>query len=85
MAGELAEQEEIPMEHHAPETAEELEPEKHTHIAQADGSPDAEDDPLDVELEDDADDTQPETAVVSQAEDEVAGEAIEETGHGSES
>lgn len=55
MAGELAEQEEIPMEHHAPETAEELEPEKHTHIAQADGSPDAEDDPLDDELSDEAD------------------------------
>jgi len=58
MAGELAEQEEIPMEHHAPETAEELEPEKHTHIAQADGSPDAEDDPLDDELSDEADDDQ---------------------------
>jgi segregation and condensation protein B len=85
MAGELAEQEEIPMEHHAPETAEELEPEKHTHLAQADGSPDAEDDPLDVELEDDADDTQPEAPAVSQVEDEAHGEAVEETGHGSES
>lgn len=52
MAGELAEQEEIPMEHHAPETADELEPEKNVHLPQADGSPDAEDDPLDAELED---------------------------------
>jgi len=58
MAGELAEQEEIPMdsadtvEHHAPETAEELQAGKHTHIAQADGSPDGEDNPLDVALED---------------------------------
>ena len=33
MAGELAEQEEIPMEHHAPETAEDLQAEKHTHLA----------------------------------------------------
>jgi segregation and condensation protein B len=52
MAGELAEQEEIPMEHstaehHAPETPEELEPERHTHLPQADGSPDPVDDPLD--------------------------------------
>ena len=54
MAGELAEQEEIPMEHHAPETAEELEPEKNVHLPQADGSPDAEDDPLDAELEDES-------------------------------
>ncbi len=62
MAGELAEQEEIPMEHHAPETADELEPEKHTHLAQADGSPDAEDDPLDVELEDEPDDNEAKVA-----------------------
>ncbi|MEG9435580.1 SMC-Scp complex subunit ScpB [Edaphobacter sp. HDX4] len=52
MAGELAEQEEIPMEHstaehHAPETPAELEPERHTHLPQADGSPDPVDDPLD--------------------------------------
>lgn len=61
MAGELAEQEEIPMEagapeqaeHHAPESAEELEPERHTHLAQADGSPDPVDDPLDDELPED--------------------------------
>jgi segregation and condensation protein B len=85
MAGELAEQEEIPMEHHAPETAEELEPEKHTHIAQADGSPDTEDDPLDEELEDDTDEAQPEAAAVSQVEDEAPGDAADETGHGSES
>ena len=74
MAGELAEQEEIPMEHHAPETAEELEPEKHTHIAQADGSPDVEDDPLDVELEDEASDAQPEVTDASPNEAEAAAE-----------
>jgi segregation and condensation protein B len=65
MAGELAEQEEIPMEahpsvsaaqgeeeepHHAPETPDELEPERHTHLPQADGSPDSADDPLDDEF-----------------------------------
>ena len=72
MAGELAEQEEIPMEeavaelaaqtpegsqahpgHHAPETADELEAQRHTHLAQADGSPDPVDDPLDDQLPDD--------------------------------
>jgi segregation and condensation protein B len=57
MAGELAEQEEIPMEaapeHHAPESPEELEPERHTHLPQADGSPDPVDDPLDDQLPDD--------------------------------
>jgi segregation and condensation protein B len=71
MAGELAEQEEIPMEspapeseaqehsgeetpeHHAPETPGEMEPERHTHLPQADGSPDAVDDPLDDQLPDD--------------------------------
>jgi segregation and condensation protein B len=37
MAGELAEQEEIPMEHHAPETSNDLEPEKHRTEPQADG------------------------------------------------
>jgi segregation and condensation protein B len=56
MAGELAEQEEIPMEqaaeHHAPETTEELQAERHTHLPQADGSPDPVDDPLDDELPD---------------------------------
>jgi segregation and condensation protein B len=54
MAGELAEQEEIPMEQereHTPaETADELQPERHTHLPQADGSPDPVDDPLDDEL-----------------------------------
>jgi segregation and condensation protein B len=60
MAGELAEQEEIPMEadsqnppHHAPETPGELEPERHTHLPQADGSPDPVDDPLDDQLPED--------------------------------
>lgn len=56
MAGELNEQEEIPMEtpeeHDAPETAAELEPERHTHLPQADGSPDPVDDPLDDQLPD---------------------------------
>jgi segregation and condensation protein B len=56
MAGELAEQEEIPMEqaqeHHAPETADELQAERHTHLPQADGSPDPVDDPLDDQLPD---------------------------------
>ena len=62
-AGELAEQEEIPMEHHephgdeayphhAPESSSDLEPERHTHIPQADGSPDTADDPMDVTVED---------------------------------
>jgi segregation and condensation protein B len=37
MAGELAEQEEIPMEHHAPETASDLEREKNQTDPQADG------------------------------------------------
>jgi segregation and condensation protein B len=37
MAGELAEQEEIPMEHHAPETSNDLEPEKYGTEPQADG------------------------------------------------
>ena len=63
MAGELADnepiQEEMQMsgqehqsdgtapEHHAPETADALEPERHTHATQADGSPDTSDNPLD--------------------------------------
>jgi segregation and condensation protein B len=63
MAGELADaepvQEEMQMsgqehqsdgtapEHYAPETADDLEPERHTHAAQADGSPDTSDNPLD--------------------------------------
>ncbi|WP_263367642.1 SMC-Scp complex subunit ScpB [Edaphobacter bradus] len=58
MASELAEQEEIPLDeatpvHHAPETPEELQPERHTHLPQADGSPDPVDDPLDDQLPDD--------------------------------
>jgi segregation and condensation protein B len=40
MAGELAEQEEIPMEHHAPETPDEVEPEKDQTEPQADGDSD---------------------------------------------
>ncbi|CAN5514517.1 hypothetical protein BH10ACI4_BH10ACI4_01030 [soil metagenome] len=66
MAGELADaepiQEEIPMQHtetagetqahHAPETAMDLEPERHTHAPQADGSPDESDNPLDDPLDD---------------------------------
>jgi segregation and condensation protein B len=63
MAGELAEQEEIPMDsapeqHHAPETPEELQPERHTHLPQADGSPDPVDDPLDDQLPDDEAETE---------------------------
>ena len=68
MAGELADaepiQEEIQMDHiatadhttgHAvPETANDLEPERHTHAAQADGSPDPIDDPLEDPLDDTA-------------------------------
>jgi segregation and condensation protein B len=76
MAGELAEQEEIPMEHHAPETAEELQAEKHTHMEQADGSPDTEDDPLDAEL-DDEEEAEPEAAA-SPAAEEGSAEAPEE-------
>jgi segregation and condensation protein B len=68
MAGELAEQEEIPLseaqtpEHHAPETPDELQAERHTHLPQADGSPDPIDDPLDDQLPDDdlPEDTEPE-------------------------
>jgi segregation and condensation protein B len=40
MAGELAEQEEIPMEHHAPETSDEVEREKDQTEPQADGESD---------------------------------------------
>jgi segregation and condensation protein B len=102
MAGELNEQEEIPMEatadrqaadhgtadhprgnssnhsqepdHHAPETPSDLEPERHTHLPQADGSPDPVDDPLDDELPDDPDE---ETAVEPPSE-AVSSEPIEE-------
>ncbi|HMH13249.1 MAG TPA: SMC-Scp complex subunit ScpB [Edaphobacter sp.] len=44
MAGELAEQEEIPMEHEAPETPNDLEPEKGVVEPQADGSGESADD-----------------------------------------
>jgi len=44
--------EELP-EHHAPETVDELESQRHTHLPQADGSPDPVDDPLDDELPED--------------------------------
>ncbi|QHS51994.1 SMC-Scp complex subunit ScpB [Edaphobacter sp. 12200R-103] len=75
MAGELAEQEEIPMEpapeHHAPESAEELEPERHTHLPQADGSPDPVDDPLDDQLPDD----EPESIGAEATEEPVQGES----------
>src|SRR5215472_2550449 len=55
MASELAEQEEIPLEesqahapsHTVPETTDELESQRHTHLPQADGSPYPTDDPLD--------------------------------------
>jgi segregation and condensation protein B len=59
MAGELVEQEEIPLadsqtpDHHVPETPDELEAQRHTHIPQADGSPYPTDDPLDDPLPDD--------------------------------
>jgi segregation and condensation protein B len=91
MAGELAEQEEIPMEpeareHHAPESPEELEPERHTHLPQADGSPDPVDDPLDDELPEDASEedlveetvaAEPEEATAEPEEMPVAEEASE--------
>jgi segregation and condensation protein B len=44
MAGELAEQEEIPMEHEAPETPSDLEPERNEVEPQADGSGESADD-----------------------------------------
>lgn len=84
MAGELAEQEEIPMEHHAPETSAELEPERHSHETQADGSPDVEDDPLDDELKEDADDVQPEVETAPTGEEEASVETSEEIPHQSE-
>jgi segregation and condensation protein B len=74
MAGELNEQEEIPMEtaqeHHVPETVAELEPERHTHLPQADGSPDPVDDPLDDQLPEEEEQTasESETAVAQPGE-----------------
>jgi segregation and condensation protein B len=85
MASELAEQEEIPMdsmEHHAPETAEELQAGKHTHIAQADGSPDGEDDPLDAALEDEPETGDAEAA--AQDEEKAAPIVTEEGSEGRE-
>ena len=60
MAGELT-QEEIPLEetqaeasvHHAPETVDDLEAQRHPHLPQADGSPYPTDDTLDDQLPDD--------------------------------
>ena len=85
MAGELAEQEEIPMEHHTPEEGDgqadevhAMDAERHTHALQADGSPDVEDNPLDDELEDAADEVQSETKQASQDEKEAPGETVEE-------
>ena len=90
MAGELAEQEEIPMdsvdsvEHHAPETAEELQPGKHIHIAQADGSPDGEDDPLDVALEDEPEETEFEDARTAPDKEKAAPDGSEDIAESSE-
>jgi segregation and condensation protein B len=102
MAGELNEQEEIPMEanadrqakdsstadlpggdssdhsqesgHHAPETPSDLESERHTHLPQADGSPDPVDDPLDDELPDDPDEELP----ADPPSEDVSSEPVEE-------
>lgn len=84
MASELAEQEEIPMEpvaeHHAPETPEELEPERHTHLPQADGSPDPVDDPLDDELpEDEPESPESGESAESKDESEEGSELLEES------
>jgi len=86
MAGELAEQEEIPMEsatpehhtteHHAPETPEEVEPERHTHLPQADGSPDPVDDPLDDQLPDDDSPADEESSAES-SDEQVSSEPVE--------
>jgi len=88
MASELAEQEEIPMDHqaasehapqerthHAPETPAELEPERHTHLPQADGSPDPVDDPLDDQIPDEEEE---EAENVSQPKSETPSELVEE-------
>lgn len=101
MAGELAEQEEIPMEHaehapaeaaadagaeetspaevaealpahHAPESPDELEAQRHTHLPQADGSPDPVDDPLDDRLPDDGLEEEPAESVDATADSEAA-------------
>ncbi|HUZ94155.1 MAG TPA: SMC-Scp complex subunit ScpB [Edaphobacter sp.] len=92
MAGELAEQEEIPMEHHTPEEGEgqtsevqAIDAERHTHALQADGSPDVEDNPLDDELEDTADEVQPEAKEASQDEEEASVEPDQEASRESES
>ncbi|MEO6816075.1 MAG: SMC-Scp complex subunit ScpB [Edaphobacter sp.] len=91
MASELAEQEEIPMEHHTPAEgdgqaveAQAIDAERHTHALQADGSPDVEDNPLDDKLEDAADEVQPEAKEASQDEKEASGEPVEEVSRESE-
>lgn len=56
-------------EHHVPETIDELESQRHTHLPQADGSPDPTDDPLDDELpEDNVPNGQDEEELKSEAE-----------------
>ena len=55
-------------EHHAPETADELEAQRHTHLPQADGSPDPVDDPLDDELPEDNSTAEPQEELKEQAE-----------------
>jgi segregation and condensation protein B len=61
--------------HHAPETPAELEPERHTHLPQADGSPDPVDDPLDDQIPDEEEE---EAENVSQPESETPSELVEE-------
>lgn len=61
--------------HHAPETPAELEPERHTHLPQADGSPDPVDDPLDDEIPDEEEE---EAENVSQPKSENPSELVEE-------
>ena len=62
-----------------------MDAERHTHALQADGSPDVEDNPLDDELEDTAEDVQPETKEASRDEKEAPGEPVEEVSRESES
>jgi segregation and condensation protein B len=61
--------------HHAPETPAELEPERHTHLPQADGSPDPVDDPLDDQIPDEEEE---EAENVSQPKSENPSELVEE-------
>jgi segregation and condensation protein B len=92
MASELAEQEEIPMEHHTPEEGDvqTAEPhandvERHTHAVQADGSPDVEDNPLDDELKDTADEVPSEAKEALEDEKEASEEPVEEVSREDES